>query len=115
MYIAQIMAKSLLFHERDRLGDLASGGALPVTVRPDPGENELQVDLPQTARDAFGRLRVSNPQTIFDSNHIVQRGSFTWDEVVAAGGSITHTANFPAVTLSVDGTPGGLAVKKTLS
>lgn len=53
-----------------------------------------------TAYDAFGRLRVSNPLTIFDSKNILSKNSL-FDESTASGGTVTYTANKSTVNLNV--------------
>ena len=50
--------------------------------------------------DAFGRLRVSNPLTIFDSKNIMSKNSL-FDESTANGGTVTYTANKSTVNLNV--------------
>jgi hypothetical protein len=53
-----------------------------------------------TAYDAFGRLRVSNPLTIFDSKNVLSKNSL-FDESTASGGTVTYTANKSTVNLNV--------------
>ena len=50
--------------------------------------------------DAFGRLRVSNPLTIFDSKSIMSKNTL-FDESTANGGTVTYTANKSTVNLNV--------------
>jgi hypothetical protein len=50
--------------------------------------------------DAFGRLRVSNPLTIFDSKSIMSQNSL-FNATTANGGSVTYTANKSTVNLNV--------------
>jgi hypothetical protein len=50
--------------------------------------------------DAFGRLRVSNPLTIFDSKSIMSQNSL-FNATTASGGSVTYTANKSTVNLNV--------------
>jgi hypothetical protein len=50
--------------------------------------------------DAFGRLRVSNPLTIFDSKSIMSKNTL-FNETTANGGSVTYTANKSTVNLNV--------------
>jgi len=59
-------------------------GTVSVTLGGTPGANGYNSN-PST--DAFGRLRVSNPFTLFDNNFRYSDNSFNWDE------SITGTAN----------------------
>jgi hypothetical protein len=50
--------------------------------------------------DAFGRLRVSNPLTIFDSKNIMSQNTL-FNSTTVNGGSITYTANKSTVNLNV--------------
>ena len=50
--------------------------------------------------DAFGRLRVSEPLTIFDSKNIMSQNSL-FNSTTANGGSVTYTANKSTVNLNV--------------
>ena len=50
--------------------------------------------------DAFGRLRVSNPLTIFDSKNIMSKNTL-FNATTASGGSVTYTANKSTVNLNV--------------
>jgi hypothetical protein len=50
--------------------------------------------------DAFGRLRVSEPLTIFDSKNIMSQNNL-FAETTANGGSVVYTANKSTVNLNV--------------
>jgi hypothetical protein len=51
--------------------------------------------------DAFARLRVSNPYTLFEFHSILDRNPFIIDEQVTGGGSITHD-NYSYFSMNVD-------------
>lgn len=51
--------------------------------------------------DAFGRLRVSSPVTIFDSKLSYNTGSLIWDTVLTAGGTAVHRQNESSVRMTV--------------
>ncbi len=66
-----------------------------------------------TGADAFGRLRVSNPYTLFDSqNRYAKDNQFS--ESTANGASITYSSNEATVLLSADTTSGSKAVRQSL-
>jgi hypothetical protein len=50
--------------------------------------------------DAFGRLRVSNPLTIFDSKNIMSQNTL-FNATTANGGTVSYTANKSTVNLNV--------------
>ena len=52
------------------------------------------------AYDAFGRLRVSNPLTIFDSKNVMSKNTL-FDEALTGSGGGTYTANKSTVNLNV--------------
>jgi len=65
-----------------------------------------------TAYDAFGRLRVSNPLTIFDSSNIMSKGT-QYDESTSGSASITYTANKSTVNLNVTEASGDKVIRQT--
>jgi len=62
--------------------------------------------------DAFGRLRVSNPLTIFDSKSIMSKNSL-FDESTANGGTVTYTANKSTVNLNVTEASGSKTIRQS--
>ena len=62
--------------------------------------------------DAFGRLRVSNPLTIFDSKSIMSKNTL-FDESTASGGTVTYTANKSTVNLNVTETAGSKTIRQS--
>lgn len=62
--------------------------------------------------DAFGRLRVSNPFTLFDSQNRYQADP-QFSQTTANGASITHDSNASTVLMSVDVTSGSKAVRQS--
>lgn len=58
--------------------------------------------------DAFGRVRVSDPITIFDAGHQYNLNPLVWDTGLSSGtGAVTHLPNESAVELSTGGTASG--------
>lgn len=64
--------------------------------------------------DAFQRLRVSNPTTLFFSGHEYDEQPLLWDDTVTASGTVTHDANNSAVNLNVTTASGDKAVHRTI-
>ena len=64
------------------------------------------------AYDAFGRLRVSNPLTIFDSKSIMSKNSL-FDESTANGGTVTYTSNKSTVNLNVTEAVGSTTIRQS--
>lgn len=75
----------------------------------------LPVALPATTGDAFGRLRSSNPVTLFDSKQIHDNAPLFWDdqEVSGTGTSSSHSAAKASTTISVGNTTAGKRVRQT--
>jgi len=65
-----------------------------------------------TAYDAFGRLRVSNPLTIFDSKNVLSKNSL-FDESTANGGTVTYTQNKSTVSLNVTEASGSKTIRQS--
>jgi hypothetical protein len=62
--------------------------------------------------DAFGRLRVSSPLTLFDSSHRY-RDNGLWATSTASGGAAVFSANEGLVNLNVDTTSGSQVLRET--
>jgi len=65
--------------------------------------------------DAFGRVRVSNPTTIFDSKAIFDVNSLFWDDAATSGSGTSSTASTAtaSVTLGVSNTTAGTRTRQT--
>lgn len=75
-------------------------------------EDPFYVAINGTNTDAFGRLRVSNPFTIFDSQNRYQKDN-QFDESTVNGASISYSLDESSVLLSADTTAGSLAVRQS--
>jgi hypothetical protein len=53
--------------------------------------------------DAFGRMRVSNPYTLFDGGQRYRDNSFKWDQQDTGGGTSSFLANESTVLMTVAG------------
>lgn len=62
--------------------------------------------------DAFGRLRVANPFTLFDSSHRYQDNGL-WNTSTATGGSVSFNANQGLVDLTVSSASGSQVLRET--
>lgn len=67
---------------------------------------------PPLSVDAFGRQRVSNPLTLFDSSHRYSDNGL-WATSTASGGSATFNANQGLVDLAVNTTSGSKVYRET--
>lgn len=65
--------------------------------------------------DAFGRWRVSEPLTLFDSKQLHDNQPLFWDdsETGGSGTSSSHSTNTASTTLSVGATTAGTRVRQT--
>jgi hypothetical protein len=64
------------------------------------------------AYDAFGRLRVSNPLTIFDSKNIMSKNDI-FDEALTASGTVSYTSNKSTVNLNVTTASGDKVIRQS--
>lgn len=53
------------------------------------------------SRDIFGRLRTSDPETLFDSTHHMDKAPLLYEETVAGGAESTHLPNEACVRMRV--------------
>lgn len=65
-----------------------------------------------TAGDAFGRLRISQPFTVFDSQHRYQEND-KWSTLTGVSGTTTYQANESAVDLNVTTRSGDYIYRET--
>lgn len=94
------------------IGGIKDQVYIPVINKPD---DVFTVGFPPGYLDAFGRQRVSNPQTIFDSKQIFDNLPLFWDDVqVSGGGTATVYDQNQAVTnISVSANTAGRRVRQT--
>lgn len=63
--------------------------------------------------DAFSRLKVSQPVTLFESKHIHQNNDFFWDYKTSGSGSSTYQGDDSSVDLDVTTASGDLSIKQS--
>lgn len=74
--------------------------------------SSIPVTFPGMEADAFGRLRVGEPYTLFDSqNRYAKDNQFS--ESTVNGASITYLSNESSVLMSADTTSGSEAIRQT--
>ncbi len=66
-------------------------------------------------KDAFSRLRVSNPVTIFDVTFNYDLQPLVFEAVTANGGTVAHLPNESSFNLTLDGTSDGVATMQRRS
>lgn len=71
------------------------------------------VTLPATSSDAFGRLRVSEPFTLFDSSHRFDDNDL-WSTLAATGGTAVFNNDQGLVDLNVTGASGSSVIRETI-
>lgn len=95
--------------------DPNSSGQLPVVTSQADGEiNDVRFGDSYSI-DAFGRLRVSETFTVFDSKQLFDNQPLFWDdqEISGSGTSSAHQANKASSKMSVSGTTAGLRMRQT--
>ncbi len=66
-----------------------------------------------TATDAFGRLRVSEPYTLFDSQHQDVEND-KWDTLITGSGTKTHLSNESTIKLEIGTANNDSIIRETL-
>ena len=64
------------------------------------------------AYDAFGRLRTSNPLTIFDSANVMSKNNL-FDESLTGSGTVSYTSNKSTVNLNVSTASGDKVIRQS--
>ena len=86
---------------------------LPVTIASGSiGGNGVPVSFDPVFSDAFGRLRVSNPFTLFDSQQRYQQ-SDNWNYTTTSGGSTSYDANGSLLNLKTSLASGAEVIGET--
>lgn len=95
-------------------GKYYKGGLIPsrYIVNPIDIESTVGIEPAGVAHDAFGRLRVSSPFTLFDSSHrYVDNGH--WNEETTAGGSSSFNADAGLLDMTVTTASGAEVLRET--
>lgn len=74
-----------------------------------PDDYRLMVDVDTLSRDAFGRLRVSNANVIFETSFIETDRSDIYDTATASGGTVVREVDKAHMTLNTTTTSGSSA------
>ena len=65
-----------------------------------------------TATDAFGRLRISSPYTLFDSHNLLNENE-KFDEQLTGSGNSNYNANTSSVNMTVTSASGDQVIRQT--
>jgi hypothetical protein len=86
-------------------------GTMPTVNATITGGN-VATTIGGTNLDAFGRLRVSNPVTLFDSqNRYIDGDQFS--NITATGGNVVYVANESSFNLNVSATSGSSVIRQS--
>lgn len=65
--------------------------------------------------DAFGRSRIAEPTSLFDSSFEYDLQPLFWDTSLAGGGDITHDSDKHVASMTVSGSTAGTAILQTFA
>ena len=65
--------------------------------------------------DAFGRARISDPETLFDSSFEYDLQPLFWDTSLSGGADIAHDSDKHVASLTVSGSVAGTAILQTFA
>lgn len=77
------------------------------------GQPIVRTGFAPTATDSFGRFRVSEPHTLFDSSLRYGDDTRVWDTALTGNGSITHLTNESTMAMDVTASSGDRVVRET--
>ena len=109
--LSTLLSDSTFTSRINTLGQKPSALSTPVVLPSDQVVNVNVTANPMTT-DAFGRMRVSNPLTLFDSSHRY-RDNGLWNTLRAGGGSEVFSPNEGLVNLNVDTASGSQVLRET--
>lgn len=75
---------------------------------------ENPIEIANKLRDAFGRLRTSDPVTVFDYQSEYDKGLLLWEETTVGSGSAAHDANEACVDMTVTTASGDKVSRQTI-
>lgn len=76
--------------------------------------NKASIEFEDSANiDAFGRLRVSEPYTLFDSKVLYDKAPLFWDESIAGSGTSVWSSGNAAVVLTIPALYSGVVQRQT--
>ena len=90
------------------------GGSITVdgTVNATITGGNVATTITGTNLDAFGRLRVSNPVTLFDSQNRYINGD-QFSNITATGGNVVYVANESSFNLNVSAASGSSVIRQS--
>ena len=99
-----------------------AGNAIPVSKNTNTNSETNPIFVKGTAdtsffaptqTDAFGRLRVSNPHTLFDNHFSIGDNTRIWDTSNTAGTSVNFETNLACITMNTDTVAGRNVYRQT--
>ncbi len=89
---------------------VAESNPLPVTAITKIYNNSGNLD---TTKDAFGKARVAEPFTLFDSSFIYSDDARNWNSNTAVSGSANFVTNQSHIAMTVTGQSGSKVIRET--
>ena len=101
--------------DNDVLAKVTKKGDLAVEFSGDNAREAVNALNSINTTDAFARLRVSNPLTLFDSKQISDNQPLFWDEELESGAGITtaHSADTASTTMTSTASTAGQFTRQT--
>ena len=114
MYIMAIISKQIGYSQEstllyELLRELHRLNGIVASTNNTPTEITF---APSTAQDSFGRLRISQPFTLFDSSHRYADNNL-WSTATATSGTAVFNANQGLVDLNVTAASGSSVIRET--
>ena len=73
----------------------------------------IRAGIEESAKDAYTRLRVSNPVSLFDSQFQYDKNPLLWNEQVVGSGSSTHLPNESSIRMDVTTTDADSIIRQS--
>lgn len=93
------------------VGQKSSANSIPVVVSSD--QSPIVTESVDWSLDAFARLRVSSPVTLFDGKNLYGNRAVDYDEALTGSATAADVANAPLRRLTVTGNATDSAIRQT--
>lgn len=97
-----------IFDKFTSILDTTSGKSVAVN-----SDGSIKVSGSDGTRDAFSRLRIANPVTLFDTQNEYNNTPIWWNNKLTGGGTVTHLPNESTASLNVGTASGDEVIRQT--
>lgn len=109
--LATILTTTAFQARINTLGQKTMANSTPVVLASD--HSIIDTNVKNVLFDSFGRLKVANNSTLFESKEDIMQQTHLWHTLLATGGTITYSATTASNSLNVTASNGSRAVRQS--